>query len=85
MLVSLNSKVPLDIVEDEEGFFVVTCPLLPELHTQGDTLDEAIENAAEALEATIHGYQLLGRALPAGIECQETKEYFDVRIVKAGR
>ena len=36
----------------EEGGFVVTCPALPGLVTEGDTLEEAREMARDA----IHGY-----------------------------
>ena len=37
----------------EEGGYVVTCPSLPGLVTEGDTLQEARANAAEA----IRGYR----------------------------
>src|SRR5713101_582958 len=33
----------------EEGGYVVTCPSLPGLVTEGDTLEEARANAAEAI------------------------------------
>ena len=36
----------------EEGGFVVTCPALPGLVTEGDTMEEAREMARDA----IHGY-----------------------------
>jgi predicted RNase H-like HicB family nuclease len=46
----------------EEGGFVVTCPALPGLVTQGDTLEDARGMAADA----IHGYleSLLKDGLP---------------------
>ena len=34
----------------EKGGFVVTVPALPELGSQGDTYDEAMVNAREAIE-----------------------------------
>jgi predicted RNase H-like HicB family nuclease len=37
----------------EEGGFIVTVPALPELGTQGDTYDEAMANAREAIELVI--------------------------------
>lgn len=37
----------------EEGGFVVTSPLDPELITQADSLEEAFENARDATEALI--------------------------------
>jgi predicted RNase H-like HicB family nuclease len=37
----------------KEGGFVVTVPALPEAGTQGDTYDEAIANAREAIELVV--------------------------------
>ena len=37
----------------EEGGFIVTVPALPELGTQGDTYDEVMTNAREAIEHVI--------------------------------
>lgn len=39
-------------------------PLLPELITEGDSLDEALENVKDALAAVIELYQDMGRSLP---------------------
>ncbi|WP_238361071.1 type II toxin-antitoxin system HicB family antitoxin [Iningainema tapete] len=37
-------KVPLLLSPQPEGGVTVTSPLLPELVTQGDTVEEALEN-----------------------------------------
>ncbi len=37
----------------EEGGFVVTCPALPGLVTEGDTLEEARSMASDAIRAYI--------------------------------
>ena len=37
---------------------------LPELVTEGDSLDEALENVKDAFAAVIELYQDLGRSLP---------------------
>ena len=37
----------------EEGGFVVTVPALPEVGTQGETRDEAMSNAREAIELAV--------------------------------
>ncbi len=34
---------------DEDGYFVASCPSLPGCHTQGDTLEEALENIKDAI------------------------------------
>jgi predicted RNase H-like HicB family nuclease len=54
---------------DEDGGFVVTCPALPGLVTHGDTLEQAREHAAEAIELYLECLQAEGSAIPAGEEC----------------
>lgn len=58
-------KIPLILSPQPEGGFTVTSPLLPELVTEGDTLDEALGNARDALAAVVEAYEDLGRSLPA--------------------
>lgn len=41
--------------------------MLPELVTEGDTLDEAYSNARDALAAVVELYEDEGRPLPAGV------------------
>jgi antitoxin HicB len=50
----------------------VTCPLLPELITEGDTAQEALSNVSDALAALLEAYQRLGRPVPAVLR-QDTK------------
>lgn len=38
------------IIEDETGGYVALVPALPGCHTQGDTLEELMENVREAIE-----------------------------------
>jgi predicted RNase H-like HicB family nuclease len=38
------------IIEDENGGYVAFVPALPGCHTQGDTLQELMENVKEAVE-----------------------------------
>src|SRR5438552_17409144 len=58
-------KIPLLLSRQPEGGFTVTSPLLPELVTQGDTLDDVLANARVALEAVVEAYEGFGRPLPA--------------------
>ncbi len=60
-------KIPLVLAPQPEGGFTVTSPTLPELVTEGDTADEALNNVRDALAAVIETYQDLGRPLPSGI------------------
>jgi len=38
------------IMEDETGGYVAFVPALPSCHTQGDTLQELLDNVKEAIE-----------------------------------
>lgn len=60
-------KVPLVLEPQPEGGYVVTSTLLPELITEGDTVDEAIARVRDALEAVIEIYEDLGRPLPTDL------------------
>jgi len=60
-------KVPLVLAPQPEGGFTVTSPVLPELVTEGDTIEEAMANVSDALAAVVELYEESGRALPSGI------------------
>jgi predicted RNase H-like HicB family nuclease len=51
----------------DEGGYRVYAPELPGLHTQGDSLEDATENAPEALALYIEGLREDGRSLEMGI------------------
>jgi antitoxin HicB len=61
-------KVPLVFASQPEGGFTVTSPVRPELITEGDWFDEALENVRDALAAVIESYQEMRRERPPGIE-----------------
>jgi antitoxin HicB len=58
-------KIPLVLDPQPEGGYTVTCPILPELITEGDTAQEALGNIPDALEALLDAYQRLGKTIPA--------------------
>ena len=57
-------KVPLVLESQPEGGYTVTSPVLPELLTEGDTLEEAVEHVRDALAAVVELYEDLGKPLP---------------------
>lgn len=61
-------KLPLVLSPQPEGGYVVTCPLLDELITEGDTAKEALENANDALSALVEAYHDLDRPLPSVLQ-----------------
>lgn len=61
-------RLPLLFTPQPEGGYTVTSPILPELITEGDTLEEAFANVADAFAAVKEIYTEQGRPLPAGTE-----------------
>jgi len=48
----------------EEGGFVVTCRDLPELVTQGESMEDALSEAVDAMDEVFAAYMIEGRAFP---------------------
>ena len=59
------ARLPLTLSPQPEGGFTVTSALLPELVTEGDTFESALENAKDALIAVVELYEDAGRELPS--------------------
>lgn len=57
-------RIPLVFTPQPEGGFTVTSPVVPELLTEGDTLEEAYANVKDALAAVIELYADQGRVMP---------------------
>lgn len=60
----MQYKIPLVLSPQPEGGFTVTSPLLPELVTEGNSAEEALDNVKDALAAVVEVYQDLGRPMP---------------------
>lgn len=41
---------PVIIERDEDGYFIVSCPLFKGCHSYGKTVDEALRNIKEVIE-----------------------------------
>ena len=50
--------------DPEDGGYTVAVPALPGCFTQGDTWDEAIENARDAIEAYLESLEAHGEPIP---------------------
>lgn len=42
--------LPLIIEKDEDGYYVVECPLFSSCYSQGKTIDEAVKNIKEVID-----------------------------------
>ena len=60
-----DGKLVLQLEEAEEGGYVVTSPLAPELITQAETIEEAFANARDAAKALKQSRGKLMRKLSA--------------------
>jgi len=60
-------EIELVFAPEQEGGYHVYAPDLPGLHTQGDTLEEAIEHGQEALELYVEGLREEGRPFETGV------------------
>ncbi|NMG83850.1 MAG: type II toxin-antitoxin system HicB family antitoxin [Methanosarcinales archaeon] len=50
MIGTKKIHLPVLMEKDEDGFFVVECPILQGCYTQGKTIDEALKNIHEVIE-----------------------------------
>ena len=55
---------PARVQRDKSGFFLVTFPDFPEAGTDGDSVEDALNNAADALEEAIAGRINRGEPVP---------------------
>jgi antitoxin HicB len=60
-------KIPLMLTAQPEGGYTITSPVLPELITEGDTVEEALAHVQDALAAVVELYEDLGKPLPDAI------------------
>lgn len=67
MPMSARREVEFVFEPQAEGGYHVYAPELPGLHTQGESLGEATENAREALALYVDGLREDGRSLEMGI------------------
>jgi predicted RNase H-like HicB family nuclease len=48
-----KTHVPVFIEKDEDGFYVVECPLFEGCYSQGKTVDEALRNIREVIDLIV--------------------------------
>jgi antitoxin HicB len=69
-------KLPLVLDPQPEGGWTITCPILPGLVTEADTIDEVSVNVADAIEALIECYEELGQPIPEALQPVRNTEPF---------
>ena len=64
-------KFPVTIYQDEDGWYVVECSVIPGCMSQGQTKEEALENIREAIQLCLEVRREKG--MPLTIETQEVE------------
>lgn len=68
-----TKKFAITLEQDEDGFIVVSCPVLPGCHSQGRTEEEAIANIREAIRGYIASMRRHGDPIPNIAEVREVE------------
>ena len=76
-------RLPLILEQQPGGGYAVTSPLLPELHTGGDTLDEVLANVQDAWQAVLEVYEEMGWDLPVELLLDPAAGPFTIETVFA--
>ena len=64
---SVTFRITLILKHQPDGVYTVNCKELPELLTEGDTVDEALKRAEDAFITTLELYEDYNRELPSEI------------------
>ena len=60
----MNYNYTVILEKEDDGGYHVYCPTLKGCHSQGDTIEEAIENITEAISLYIESLVAHGEAIP---------------------
>ena len=61
-------KYRVHLEQDEDGFWVSSCPSLPGCISQGRSRAEALTNITEAIQLYLESLQEHGEAVPPGVD-----------------
>ena len=50
--------LPIIVEMDEDGYYIVSCPLFKGCHSYGETIDEALGNIREVIEMCLEGTEV---------------------------
>jgi len=64
-------KFTIVVEKDEDGIFIVSCPAIQGCYTQGDTLEEAINNIKDAISLHIQARKEVGEEIPVEVMIDE--------------
>lgn len=79
----MHYKLPLVFDPQPEGGYSVTSPAIPELLTEGDSVEDALENVRDALAAVMEIYRAQGRSFPPELTLGGSGETVRLDVVVA--
>ena len=69
----MKYKYRILIEKDENDIYIASCPALQGCYSQGDTVDEALQNIKDAIQLHIEARQALGEPIPIEILIEEVE------------
>ncbi len=69
----MKYKYRILIEKDENDIYIASCPALQGCYSQGDTVDEALQNIKDAIQLHIEARQALGEPVPIEILIEEVE------------
>jgi len=79
----VHYKLPLIFEPQPEGGYTVTSPAVPELLTEGDSVEDALENVRDAFAAVLELYRDLGKSFPSELAIGKLGEELHLDLVLA--
>ena len=74
-------RIPLVLEPQPEGGYTVTSPLLPELVTEGDAVEEALAHVDDAFVAVAEIYEDRRQLLPQSVYVEEVNGPLSVEAI----
>ena len=68
------------IIKADDGIFSVSCPDFDDCFPDGDTMEEAVSNAKDVLEAVAFSYMKNNKALPKPGKVNENVVYIELWV-----
>ena len=66
-------KYKVSVERDEDGKYIVSVPSLQGCYTQGDTIDEALENIRDAIRLHIDARRVVNEPIPLEVALEEVE------------
>ena len=74
-------ELPIKIIPQKEGGYVVTSPVWKDCYSQGDSVDEAVLEITAVAQSLIELYQEEGLKIPLKISKEKIPSSFSVPVI----